>query len=307
MTVRLERFSLVIRRAWLDTAFPGGSAAFSKAPPVDSGSSVRVDVDGDLIALNSLERTTLVASTSSLSQLGATMAMTDSLNGGDMVIVEEAEATEPTCSWLRCVLDPDGMAYADFRDPCASTEQEKSRILLGAEAGTQTWLDLETSQFVSEPVPPTLELVERELVRRGWSSFDRDETAQQISLYVTAGILLRVYLQFIAREHPNTLVLNVRLPGAVDEEDRSEIGEFLLMANWGLKVGSFDLDHSDGEVIYRIGIPTAESVLSQSMITEMIECAITTVQHYSIGLMRVVRGCSPRESIDELDRKPSAE
>jgi hypothetical protein len=307
MTVRLEQVSLVLRRAWLDAAFPGGSTAFLKAPPVEAGTPVHMDCDGDLVALSAPERASLAASAASLLELGATMASPDALRKGEMVIVDQADAVTATCSWLRCVLDPDGAAYADYRSASAPSDPEKSRILLGTADGQYTWLDMETGRFVCEPVPSALELVQHEIVRREWAEFDRDEAAGKISLFVNAGILLNVYLQFIARDTPDTLVLNVRLPGRVDEDDRSEIGEFLLMANWGLKVGSFDLDHSDGEVIYRIGIPTKDQVLSQSVVGEMIDCALTTVQHYADGLLRVVRGCSPREIIDELDRKPSAE
>jgi hypothetical protein len=128
-----------------------------------------------------------------------------------------------------------------------------------------------------------------------------------MSLYVNAGVLLNLYLQFTARENADSLVLNVRLPGTVADEERSEVGEFLLMANWGLKIGGFDLDHSDGEVIYRIGIPIKDQLVTQAVVSDMIECAITTVQRYADGLLRVVRGRSPREIIDDIDRKPSAD
>jgi hypothetical protein len=307
MTVRLEQVNLVIRRALLDAVFPGGSAAFVKNPPADVSSNVSVDSDSDLVAVSASDRTSLASAIASLLEIGATFVAPDSKDVGEMLIVEGNDGATPVCSWLRCTRDPDGAAFAEYRDTSMSPEAVSARLLVGVEGGHRTWLDFESARLVSEPLPSTLEIVANELVRREWVGFDHDEATHRMSLYVNAGVLLNLYLQFFARENADSLVLQVRLPGNVAEEDRSEIGDFLLLANWGLKIGGFDIDQSDGEVIYRIGIPVKGQSLTQSVVSEMIDCAISTVQRYADGLLRVVRGRSPREIIDDIDRNPRAE
>lgn len=307
MTVRLEQVNLVIRRAWLDAAFPGGSAAFLENNPPDIAASVSVDCDSDLIMVGTPDRMSLMGAAVPLLEIGATYADPVTESSGEMLIVDSFDGVTPACSWLRCSRDLDGAAYAEYHDASKLPEDVSARILVGVQGGHRTWLDFETAQLVNEPVPSALEIVAQELIRRGWADFECDEEIRRMSLYVNAGVLLNLYLQFIARENADSLILHVRLPGNVAEEERIEVGEFVLMANWGLKIGSFDLDHSDGEVIYRIGIPMKDQPVTQAVVSEMIDCAISTVQRYADGLLRVVRGRSPREIIDEIDRNPTGE
>jgi hypothetical protein len=307
MTVRLDQVSLVVRRAWLDVAFPGGSAAFVKKYRSDSAADLSVDCDDKLVTVNTTERLSLAASTASLLQIGATLAAPENPSPGEVVIVEDSGGIRPPCSWLRFVRDPDGAAFAEYHNESESSETESSRQLLGIEDGKRTWLDFETSRFECEPISFKLTLVADELRERGWSDFDTDESKQKISLSVNAGVLLMLQIQFFAFEVPDTLVFVARLPGKVEEEDRTRVGEFLLMANWNLLVGGFDLDHSDGEIVYRIGIPTTEGALSQALVSEMIDCAIAMIQRYSDGILRVVSGCSPQQIIKDIDSKPSSE
>lgn len=46
--------------------------------------------------------------------------------------------------------------------------------------------------------------------------------------------------------HNDQLLLKFMLPISADEAERTNVGEFLLRANYGLKVGGFDFDFRDG-------------------------------------------------------------
>ena len=50
------------------------------------------------------------------------------------------------------------------------------------------------------------------------------------------------------------LVLHMMIPLKAEENERQKVAEFLLRANYGLKIGGFDFDFDDGEISYRISI-----------------------------------------------------
>ena len=50
------------------------------------------------------------------------------------------------------------------------------------------------------------------------------------------------------------LVLHMMIPLKAEENERQKVAEFLLRANYGLKIGGFDFDFDDGEISYRISM-----------------------------------------------------
>lgn len=102
--------------------------------------------------------------------------------------------------------------------------------------------------------------------------------------------------------HSDQLIIKAMLPVNADEEERSNVGEFLLRANYGLKVGGFDFDFRDGEISYRISIfcgrdefvpPTYEQINFAVII------ALMMVEKYSNSLVKVMFGMlDPEEAIE---------
>ena len=54
--------------------------------------------------------------------------------------------------------------------------------------------------------------------------------------------------------YKDRLVLHMVIPLRADEEDRAKVAEFILRANYGLKIGGFDFDFNDGEISYRVAL-----------------------------------------------------
>ena len=91
-------------------------------------------------------------------------------------------------------------------------------------------------------------------------------------------------------------------PVKVPEVVRSAIAEFLTRANYGLRIGNFELDYSDGEVRYKSSIDFEGQNLTSDLIRNAIYPAVHTMDRYLPGLLRVsFGGATPHEAIEEVE------
>ncbi len=88
----------------------------------------------------------------------------------------------------------------------------------------------------------------------------------------------------------------------VPEEARPAVAEFITRANYGLRIGNFELDYSDGEVRYKSSLDFEGEPLAPNLIRNAIYPAVQTLDSYLPGLMKVAfGGRTPFEAIDEIE------
>jgi hypothetical protein len=105
-----------------------------------------------------------------------------------------------------------------------------------------------------------------------------DEDAEIVACYVSAGTL-------------------------VPEERRNAAAEALTRANWGLRVGNFEMDYSDGEIRFKVSVDVEGGLLGHTMVQNMISAGISMQDRYHPALMRVLyAGAEPAEAIAEAER-----
>lgn len=91
-------------------------------------------------------------------------------------------------------------------------------------------------------------------------------------------------------------------PTRVPDEDRVAVAEFLTRANYGMRIGNFEMDYSDGEVRYKTSLDFEGETLTANLIRHMIYPAVLTMDHYLPGLMSVIYGgLTPFEAIEEIE------
>ena len=91
-------------------------------------------------------------------------------------------------------------------------------------------------------------------------------------------------------------------PVKAPEETRPAVAEFITRANYGMRIGNFELDYSDGEVRYKSSIDYEDTVLTPTLIKNTIYPAVQTMDRYMQGLMKVIYGGrQPAEAIDEIE------
>src|SRR5512134_1603120 len=65
-------------------------------------------------------------------------------------------------------------------------------------------------------------------------------------------------------------------PIKVPEDDRPAVAEYLTRANYGLRIGNFELDYADGEVRYKSSLDFEGQDLTPDLISNTIYPAVQT-------------------------------
>lgn len=91
-------------------------------------------------------------------------------------------------------------------------------------------------------------------------------------------------------------------PVKAPEDKRLAIAEYITRANYGLRIGNFELDFTDGEVRYKTSFDFEKETLTVNFIQHAIYPAVQTMDHYLPGLMSVIyAGQSPLEAISYIE------
>lgn len=105
--------------------------------------------------------------------------------------------------------------------------------------------------------------------------------------------------------YKDKLVIHIMIPLNADKEERVKVGEFLLRANYGLKIGGFDFDFNDGEISYRISIYCGEDEFmppTYEKIDFAVLIGISTVEKYGNALLKVMFGLvEPADAIAAVE------
>ena len=93
-------------------------------------------------------------------------------------------------------------------------------------------------------------------------------------------------------------------PVKVPEEVRSDVAEYLTRANYGLRIGNFELDYRDGEVRYKTSLDFEGAELLPPLIRNTVYPSVNTMDRYMPGLMSVIYGGkTPFEAIEDIEGK----
>jgi hypothetical protein len=91
-------------------------------------------------------------------------------------------------------------------------------------------------------------------------------------------------------------------PETVPEERRSAVAEFLTRANYGLRIGNFELDFRDGEVRYKSSLDFEGADLNSALLRNLMYPAVQTVDRYQAGLQSVGSGdATPEAAVAEIE------
>jgi len=94
----------------------------------------------------------------------------------------------------------------------------------------------------------------------------------------------------------------VMCPVKAPEEKRLAVAEFIARANYGLRIGNFELDFSDGEVRYKSSLDFEGVALGPELIHNAIYPAVQTMDRYLPGLMGVIyANKTPEEAVAEIE------
>jgi hypothetical protein len=90
-------------------------------------------------------------------------------------------------------------------------------------------------------------------------------------------------------------------PVRVEEAARPAVAEFVTRANYGLWTGNFEMDWDDGEVRYKSSLDFEGVALTPELIRNAISPAVQMMVCYLPGLLSVIGGRSPAETLAQVD------
>lgn len=105
-----------------------------------------------------------------------------------------------------------------------------------------------------------------------------------------------------AREEADQFVFYSRAPIQVPPERRAAMAEFITRANYGLVVGNFEMDFSDGEVRYKTSIDVEGAALIDELIKPIVYANVTMMSQYLKGILAVsFGGIEPEAAIKTIE------
>jgi len=102
-------------------------------------------------------------------------------------------------------------------------------------------------------------------------------------------------------------VFYVMAPAKAQENKRLSVAEFIARANYGLRIGNFELDFEDGEIRYKSSIDFEGVELKPELIKHAIYPAVQTMDRYLPGIMAVIYGnTSPADAVKDIEEPKQA-
>jgi hypothetical protein len=91
-------------------------------------------------------------------------------------------------------------------------------------------------------------------------------------------------------------------PLGTPEAKRAEIAEFLTRANYGMRIGNFEMDMGDGEIRYKSSFDFEDFQPTAVLFKNSIYPAVNMMDKYLPGIMAVLSGAkTPEEAIKMVE------
>ena len=107
------------------------------------------------------------------------------------------------------------------------------------------------------------------------------------------------------RETEQQFIFYSILPVNIPQKNRHKISEFLARVNYGLFVGNFEMDFSDGEVRYKTSLSVEGSALDLALIRQIVCGNVLIMDKYLPGIQQVLEGRPPTETIAHIESQYS--
>ena len=142
-------------------------------------------------------------------------------------------------------------------------------------------------KFFSDDEWPFSRLEERPILRTGFAGDNGEWTC---------------YAQ--VQEEQERFIFYSVCPVKAPEEKRPAMAEFLTRVNYGLVIGNFEMDFSDGEIRSKTSADFEGDRASVAVIKNLVYANVLTMDLYLPGIMSVLYGdVSPAQAITQVEGK----
>ena len=111
-----------------------------------------------------------------------------------------------------------------------------------------------------------------------------------------------------ARELQCQFVFYSIMPVNAPEDCRADIAEFITRANYGMPVGNFEMDYTDGEIRFKTSIDVEGGELTPALFRQVVYTNVILTDRYLPGVMSVIYGGKhPMDAVDEIEDVPDSD
>ncbi|NJP06611.1 MAG: YbjN domain-containing protein [Chloroflexaceae bacterium] len=104
------------------------------------------------------------------------------------------------------------------------------------------------------------------------------------------------------REEQQQFLFYSICPERVPEDHRLILADFFTRANYGLAIGNFEMDVTDGEIRYKTSIDVEGDRLSTVLIKQLVYANVVVMDTYLPGIMAVMfANVSPAQAILQIE------
>ncbi len=105
-----------------------------------------------------------------------------------------------------------------------------------------------------------------------------------------------------AREEQQQFVFYAIFPVRAPLKKLPAVAEFINRANYGMIIGNFEMDYSDGEIRYKTSADLEDVTISEPLLRNLVYANVLTMDRYFSGLMRVLYAdVTAEDAINEVE------
>ncbi|HEY5955912.1 MAG TPA: YbjN domain-containing protein [Polyangiaceae bacterium] len=155
----------------------------------------------------------------------------------------------------------------------------------------------------TEPPQPLLGILERFFEDDGWAITKQPE--HEIIWVGFEGNNGQWKCCAQAREEEQQVVFYSICPRRVEASMRAAMAEFITRANYGIVIGNFELDYSDGEVRFKTSIDVEDARLTPPLIHHVVYANLLMTDRYLPGVTAIIEGQSPQLALELVEGQPN--
>ena len=131
-------------------------------------------------------------------------------------------------------------------------------------------------------------------------TYNRNEEKGYIDFKVTLSTCKKMgaVRVIILPNDSNAIATYAVCPQNADESERAAVMEYITRANYGLRIGNFEMDVRDGEIRYKTYLQMQSGVPPMKSVDRYITLSYLMLEKYGNGLLSVMFGVStPEEAV----------
>lgn len=154
-----------------------------------------------------------------------------------------------------------------------------------------------------EPTEPLIETAARFFEDDGWEIEEQPNNPILWMGFQGSNDEWKCFLQ--AREEEQQLIFYSLCPRRAEPEQRAQMAEYLARANYGMVIGNFEMDYSDGEVRFKTSIDVEDAYLTRPLLHHIVYANLLMTDKYLPGVNAVIEGQTAVSAIELVEGQPN--